>query len=84
MNQVSRRSLLGMVASLPLIGLLLPRRAKAADQPRMQAALDALKIARRELDAATEDKGGHRARALRLTNQAIEQVEKGIKFDRRH
>ncbi len=83
MNQFSRRSLFSLLASLPFIGLVLPDRAKA-DQPRMQAALDALKVARRELEAATDDKGGHRVRALRLTNQAIEQVEKGLKFDRRH
>jgi hypothetical protein len=64
------------------IGLALTEGA-SADQPRMQAALDALKIAKRELEAATPDKGGHRRDALRLVNQAIVHVEKGIAFDRR-
>jgi hypothetical protein len=63
-------------------GFLLGR--ASADQPHMQAALDSLKIARAELDKADQDKGGHRARALKLVNEAIEQVEKGIHFDRRH
>jgi hypothetical protein len=63
-------------------GFLLGR--ASADQPHMQAALDSLKIARTELDKADADKGGHRMRAIKLVNEAIEQVEKGIGFDRRH
>lgn len=83
MNRLSRRSILAGITSLSLWGFIFPRRT-SADQPRMQAALDALKIAQRELQAATSDKGGHRAKALALVNQAITQVERGIKFDRRH
>jgi uncharacterized membrane-anchored protein YhcB (DUF1043 family) len=56
----------------------------AADQPHMQAALEHLRAARAELDRATPDKGGHRAKAIALTNDAIAQVEKGISYDRRH
>ncbi len=82
MKGFSRRSLFGLLPAA-FLGALFPRRAKAADQPRMQAALDALKTARRELEAATEDKGGHRKRAINLVNQAINQVERGIQFDRR-
>jgi hypothetical protein len=44
----------------------------------MQAALDALNNARSELDQATPDKGGHRANAMSLVNQAIDEVTKGI------
>ena len=56
----------------------------SADQPRMQAALEHLRLAKVELEKADHDKGGHRDRALRLTNDAIDEVEKGIRFDRRH
>jgi hypothetical protein len=56
----------------------------SADQPHMQAALDHLKAAKAELEKADEDKGGHRVKAIRLVNDAIVQVEKGISFDRRH
>jgi hypothetical protein len=49
----------------------------------MHSALDHLRAARTALDAATADKGGHRAKALVLTNQAIDQVQAGIKFDNR-
>jgi len=52
--------------------------AAAGDQPHMQAALDALNQAKSELDQATADKGGHRANAINLVNQAIEEVTRGI------
>ena len=56
----------------------------SAAQPHMQAALTHLRQARTSLNRATADKGGHRERALDLVNQAIDQVEKGIAYDRRH
>jgi hypothetical protein len=58
--------------------------ARAPLQPRMQSALDALRVAQRELRAADNDKGGHRVRALRLVDEAIEEVEAGIRYDRRN
>ena len=51
---------------------------KAPDQPHMQAALDALKSARNNLDKAEADKGGHRAKAIDLVKQAIDEVNAGI------
>lgn len=56
----------------------------SAAQPQMQAALNHLKQARTSLNRATADKGGHRERAIELVNQAIDQVEAGIAYDRRH
>ena len=55
-----------------------------ADQPRMMQALDALRVARTNLQEASTDKGGHRERALELVNRAISEVEKGVQYDRRH
>ena len=54
------------------------------DQPFMQSALADLQTAKRELQRATANKGGHRAKALSLVNQAIAQVNAGIDYDRRH
>ena len=54
------------------------------DQPFMQAARADLQTAKRELQRATANKGGHRAKAISLTNQAIAQVNQGINYDRRH
>jgi hypothetical protein len=50
----------------------------APDQPHMTAALAALESARNNLDHATSDKGGHRARALDIIKDAIDEVNKGI------
>ena len=48
------------------------------DQPHMQNALNALENAKRNLENATADKGGHRAKALDYVKDAIDQVKKGI------
>jgi hypothetical protein len=55
-----------------------------ADQPRMQRALEHLRAARAELQAASPTKGGHRVAALDKIDRAIKEVEKGITFDRSH
>ena len=54
------------------------------DQPRMRAALDKLLSARSNLEAATDDKGGHRVKALGHVNKAIDEVKRGIEYDRTH
>jgi hypothetical protein len=54
------------------------------DQPNMQAARGNLMNARNELQRATPDKSGHRAKAIGLVNSAIAEVNAGIGFDRRH
>lgn len=50
----------------------------SVDQPHMERALDRLKDARNNLDQATPDKGGFRAKAIELVNKAIDQVKLGI------
>ena len=56
----------------------------SADQPHMQAALEHLRLARTELEEADRDKGGHREAAMKLTRDAIAEVERGLNFDRHH
>ena len=53
-------------------------------QPEMRAAMEHLREAQRNLNAASHDKGGHRLRALDLVNQAIAEVQKGMEYDNRH
>lgn len=79
----ARRLIAPLLVILALGGGFLAGRAQA-DQPHMQAALGHLRAAKAELELATSDKGGHRAAAIRFTNDAIAQVEKGVTFDRRH
>jgi hypothetical protein len=52
--------------------------AGAPDQPHMQNALNALENAKDNLNRATADKGGHRAKALDYVKDAISEVKKGI------
>lgn len=52
--------------------------AASPDQPHMQRALDALQSARTNLQNATADKGGHRAKAVDYVNAAIDEVNRGI------
>ena len=53
-----------------------------ANQPNMKAALSNLNQARDNLERASHNKGGHRVEAMRLIDEAIEEVEKGIKAGR--
>jgi hypothetical protein len=49
-----------------------------ADQPHMQRALDNLRQAKGNLERASNDKGGHRVKAIGYVNSAIDEVQKGI------
>ena len=77
------RTLSAALVVLALTASFLAGRA-LADQPRMQAALDHLQSARRELAQATADKGGHRTKAIALVDDAIQEVRDGMGFDRTH
>ena len=67
-----------------VFGLIAVASAAPPDQPFMEAARADLQKAKAELQLATRDKGGHRAKALNLVNSAIGQVNAGIQFARRH
>ncbi len=56
----------------------------AERQPHMRAALEHLRAARAELEAASHDKGGHKIAALKAIDQAIEHVREGMKYSNRH
>jgi hypothetical protein len=76
------RSVLSAIALVVLLaGGFVAGRAHAA-QTHMVAALDHLRAARRNLENATADKGGHRERAIGAVDRAIEQVQAGIEYAR--
>lgn len=65
--------------------MLVPRVSLAAEhQPHMEAALHHLEEAAEELRKAEHDKGGHREKALDLTQRAMNQVKAGMRFDVKH
>ncbi len=51
-----------------------------AAQPHMSNALTDLRAAKRQLNEAVPDKGGHRVNAINLVNQAITEVNAGIGY----
>jgi hypothetical protein len=55
-----------------------------ATQPHMVNARNYLQSALTELQAAQQDKGGHRSNAINLVNQAIAQVNMGIHYSATH
>lgn len=63
-----------MAASLVWVGI------GQADQGRMREALEDLREARGLLEAAPNDKGGHKTKAIEHINRAITEVEQGIAF----
>jgi hypothetical protein len=88
-SPVSRRS---AITTIGLVGLALPGVLECQpnpapspeQQPHMRAALDALRNAKRHLELAEADKGGHRARAVELVNGAITETEAGIAYAAGH
>ena len=77
---VSSRLFLKIFVTIAVCSLFFVSGWVSADQPHMRAALNALRTARNELQIASANKGGHRAKAIDLVNQAITQVEKGIAY----
>ena len=55
--------------------------ARAEEQPHMEAAHQLLKMAKEHLQLASNDKGGHRVKAMALISDAIAEVKAGIEFD---
>ena len=53
-------------------------------QPNMEAAMQHLREAQQNLQNASTDKGGLRVRAMELVNQAMSEIEAGMRYDNRH
>ena len=51
---------------------------EAPDQPHMEKALEFLNLAKADLEAATDNAGGHRSLAIDWVNKAIANVNLGI------
>jgi hypothetical protein len=60
------------------------RPAQAEAQPQMQAAKELLAGAKKHLENAKPDKGGHRVKAMAATQSALDEVNKGIEFDNKN
>ena len=56
---------------------------KGERHPEMKHALNALERAKGDLEKAAHDFGGHREKALQLTDQAIQEVKAGLAYDKK-
>ena len=80
-----RARILALCATLALIaGLGAQSRQMARIEPHMSAAAGHLERAKNELEKATATKGGHRENAMRLVDQAIQEVRAGESYDVTH
>ena len=82
----SRRSLLkagGLAMSLGVAGALAAAPPEEERHPRIHAAIRELREAKKDLEKADHDFGGHRVNAIKAIDHAIEQLEKCLKFDKK-
>jgi hypothetical protein len=70
------------VATIGLLGAT--AKSSNAYQGNMERALSSLRQALGSLQEATANKGGHRARAMDLVRQAIEETQAGFEFADEH
>jgi F0F1-type ATP synthase epsilon subunit len=56
--------------------------ARRERHPEIRAAIRALERAKRRLEAANHDFGGHRVEALAAVNKAIEQLRVALQYDK--
>jgi hypothetical protein len=63
-------------------GVLGDRSAQAAPErhPHIRAAIEELREAKKELERADHDFGGHRKEAIKALDEAIIQLERALKF----
>ncbi len=80
MSTLSRRSAGKLIAAAVAMPALAVSETAAAVEPNMQNALKALESAHDWLQRAAPNKGGHRERALRAVEQAINEVRAGIAY----
>ncbi|HSP78159.1 MAG TPA: hypothetical protein VLQ93_06500 [Myxococcaceae bacterium] len=71
-----RRTAIAVVIAFVLGGFT--HRAFAESQPKLEEALIHLRYALVALKKASPDKGGHKEKAVQLTQQAMEEVKKGL------
>jgi hypothetical protein len=56
---------------------------KRERHPHIRAALHELKEAKRDLETADHDFGGHRKEAIKAIDYAIKQLDKALKYDKK-
>lgn len=85
MDDTSRRDMFKLAAGAAAAAAVLGSATAAqAYQGNMERALSALYDALASLREATDDKGGHKAKAAQLVEQAIAETQQGIAYGNEH
>jgi hypothetical protein len=88
-NQDRRSILAGLLVGIPTFlaaGAISARAGQAKKKerhPHIRAAIRELREAKRELEHADHDFGGHRVEAIEAINVAIKQLETALQFDKK-
>jgi hypothetical protein len=74
----------GLMLSIPVLdtGTVQAKEGKER-HPHIRAAIHELREAKKELEIADHDFGGHRKEAVQAVDVAIRQLEKALKYDRK-
>ena len=78
-TRISRRRAVGLAAVAGVAAAATVAGEAEANQPHMEKALGYLQRAKDELHAAKDNKGGHKPKAMKHINEAIDQVRAGIR-----
>ena len=76
-----KQRLLGLFAVMVVFLALSPATSARGRHPEIREALDSLRNAKAHLQAASHDYHGHRADAIRATDEAIRQLEICMEYD---
>lgn len=76
-----RKRMMSVLAVLALMMALAPSSPAAGRHPQIQEALQALRNARAHLMEAAHDFHGHKADAIKATDEAIRQLEICMQYD---
>jgi hypothetical protein len=71
-------ALAGVLAVVLGFGGLVTRVEAGEKQPHLRSAMVNLRSAKAQLEKSSDDAGGHRVKAIDLTQQAIDAVQRGI------
>lgn len=77
------KKILVLFTTVALIGFASMSLAQGEKHPQMHKAIEKLREAKKHMENAAHDFHGHRAKALELTEQAIHELEEGLKSDRK-
>jgi len=73
----------GVFAATPANAPVAQKESKGEQHPHIRAAIRELREARRELETAAHDFGGHKKEAIEAVDNAIKQLQEALQYDKK-